>query len=104
MNLQNCADMIFVGLNDSFEQLYQAIRRCWRFGQTKPVNAYMIASELEGAVVKNLEAKELAADKMQLAMAEHMKDLSARALRGHETMKFALHDKQMTTPQWMTAP
>src|SRR6185437_7246855 len=39
MNYQHCADMIFVGVNDSFEQIFQAIRRCWRFGQTKPVNA-----------------------------------------------------------------
>jgi hypothetical protein len=41
MNWQHCSDMVFVGLNDSFEQLYQAIRRCWRFGQTQPVNVYM---------------------------------------------------------------
>jgi hypothetical protein len=36
MNWQHCSDMVFVGLNDSFEQLYQAIRRCWRFGQSRP--------------------------------------------------------------------
>ncbi len=58
LNYQHCADQVFVGLNDSFEQLFQAIRRCWRFGQRKPVNVYLIASELEGAVIANLEAKE----------------------------------------------
>ena len=50
LNWQHCSNMIFVGLSDSYEQLYQAIRRCWRLGQTKPVNVYIITSEAEGAV------------------------------------------------------
>jgi hypothetical protein len=64
LNWQHCHNMAFVGLSDSYEQLYQAIRRCWRFGQTRPVNVYMIAAETEGAVVANLDAKEKAADYM----------------------------------------
>ena len=47
MNWQNCSNMIFVGLSDSYEMLYQAIRRCWRFGQTQPVDVYMVISEQE---------------------------------------------------------
>jgi len=58
LNLQNCANVAFVGLSDSYEQLYQAIRRCWRFGQTRPVNVYLITAETEGAVVKNIARKE----------------------------------------------
>lgn len=58
MNWQHCSNMAFVGLSDSFEQMYQAIRRCWRFGQTKPVDVHVIASEREGAVVANIERKE----------------------------------------------
>ena len=73
MNWQHCADMVFVGLNDSFEQVYQAIRRCWRFGQTRPVNVYMIASELEGAVVANILAKEAAFDAMGAALAAQLR-------------------------------
>lgn len=80
LNFQRCADMVFVGLNDSFEQLFQAVRRCWRFGQTRPVNVYLIASELEGAVVANLEKKEREFEAMGAAMAEHMRDLSRVAL------------------------
>ena len=45
LNLQHCADMAFVGLSDSYEQLYQSIRRCWRFGQTKPVNVLVRRGE-----------------------------------------------------------
>lgn len=58
MNWQHCSKMAFVGLSDSFEQLYQAIRRCWRFGQAKPVDVYIITAKAEGAVVRNIQRKE----------------------------------------------
>lgn len=74
MNFQGCHNMVFCGLNDSFEQLYQAIRRCWRFGQKHQVNVFMIASELEGAVVKNLEEKEAAFDRMSDALAAQVRE------------------------------
>lgn len=101
MNFQRCADMVFVGLNDSFEQLYQAIRRCWRFGQTRPVNVYMIASETEGAVVANLEEKERAAEYMAEQMVEHMRDLTIKALHGEEVRTFVAHTKDMGVPAWL---
>lgn len=82
MNWQHCADTGFVGLNDSFEQIYQAIRRFWRFGQTKPVNVHFIAAETEGAVVANLRRKEADADRMAAAMVMHMADLSSASVRG----------------------
>ena len=82
MNWQHCADTGFVGLNDSFEQVYQAIRRFWRFGQTKPVNVHFIAAETEGAVVANLRRKEADAERMAAAMVAHMADLSAQNVRG----------------------
>lgn len=82
MNWQHCADTGFVGLNDSFEQFYQAVRRFWRFGQNKPVNVHVIASELEGATVNNIKRKEADADRMAAAMVLHMADLSSKAVRG----------------------
>ena len=82
MNWQHCADTGFVGLNDSFEQFYQAIRRFWRFGQSSPVNCHIIASELEGATVANIKRKESDADRMAAAMVMHMADLSSQAVRG----------------------
>lgn len=82
MNWQHCCDTGFVGLNDSFEQFYQAVRRFWRFGQTKPVNAHIIASELEGATVSNIRRKEADADRMAASMVLHMADLSSEAVRG----------------------
>lgn len=101
LNFQVCSDMIFLGLNNSFEQLYQAIRRCWRFGQTREVNVYMIAAETEGAVVANLEAKESAADYMLAQMAEHMKDLTRRSLKGAPAVTHRAHTKIMTVPNWL---
>ncbi len=82
MNWQHCADTGFVGLNDSFEQVFQAIRRFWRFGQAKPVNVHFIAAETEGAVVANLRRKEIDADRMAAAMVMHMADLSRQAVAG----------------------
>ena len=82
LNFQHCADMAYVGLSDSYEQLYQSIRRCWRFGQTKPVNVHIITAETEGAVVSNIKRKEREAEETYNNMIEHMKDLNAAALHG----------------------
>jgi hypothetical protein len=75
INLQNCHKIIFVGLSDSFEQYYQAVRRCWRFGQEYPVDIYIITSEAEGAVKQNIERKQKDAEKMTAEMAKHTKEI-----------------------------
>jgi superfamily II DNA or RNA helicase len=64
LNWQHCARMVFVGLSDSYESYYQAVRRCWRFGQTKPVEVTIIASNREQAVLENVRRKELQAQEM----------------------------------------
>lgn len=58
LNYQHCARMAFVGLGDSFEQYYQAIRRCWRYGQTREVNAHIVLSQLESQIAGNVKRKE----------------------------------------------
>jgi SNF2 family DNA or RNA helicase len=58
MNFQNAARMVFCGLGDSYESYYQAIRRCWRFGQTEPVTAHVVVSTLEQQIVENVRRKE----------------------------------------------
>lgn len=58
MNFQNCHRMAFVGLSDSYEAYYQAIRRCWRFGQQHPVEAHIVVSDLEEQIVSNVRRKE----------------------------------------------
>ena len=64
MNWQQCSKIIFVGLSDSFEAYYQAVRRCWRFGQTKTVDVYIVISDAEGAVKLNIERKQRDAQRM----------------------------------------
>lgn len=80
MNFQNCHNEAFVGLSDSFEQIYQAERRCWRFGQTSPVNVHIITSDGDGPVVRNIERKERDFEKMIDGMVEHMKDEMSKEL------------------------
>ena len=58
VNLQNCAHMAFLGLGDSYETYYQAIRRCYRFGQTRPVDAHIVVSGIESQIVANVRRKE----------------------------------------------
>jgi hypothetical protein len=71
-----------VGLNDSFEQLYQLTRRFWRYGQTEAVDGFFIATDREGPVVQNLERKERDFEASADAMAVHMRDLTVSAIRG----------------------
>lgn len=73
MNWQNCSRVIFVGVTHSYEQYYQATRRVWRFGQQRPVVVHVVTSELEGAVLANLQAKEAAAQEMSAEMVGYMR-------------------------------
>lgn len=61
MNWQHCARMAFVGLGDSYEAYYQCIRRCWRYGQTRPVDVHIVLSALEDQIAVNVRRKEAAA-------------------------------------------
>lgn len=68
MNWQHCANMVFVGLSNSYEQYYQAVRRCYRFGQTRPVNAHIVISEIEQKIVHNVMRKKNDASEMESEM------------------------------------
>lgn len=80
LNWQHCSDMIFVGVNDSYESLYQAIRRCYRFGQNRHVNIHMISTTVETHVMDNLQRKEGIANGMAARMAAHMRELTKKTL------------------------
>jgi len=82
LNWQHCANMAFVGVTDSYESYYQAVRRCWRFGQTKDVNVHVFASKLEGAVVANLKRKESAAKEMASKVATFTKESVRKNITG----------------------
>lgn len=82
LNLQNSCRQLFVGVNDSWEQFYQAVRRSWRFGQTRAVHVHIIAASTEGNVVENLKRKDKEAEKMSEEMAENTQDLTRMNLIG----------------------
>lgn len=74
VNWQVCHNMIFCGLSDSYEMFYQAIRRAWRFGQTKDVNIYIVIGEREQAILNNISRKEQAFIKMTSEMIQLTRD------------------------------
>jgi len=102
MNFQICHNMAFVGLSDSYEQYYQAVRRCWRFGQKKPVNVNIITSDREGAVVKNVMRKEADAVRMQEEMVQHMHLINERNIRGTTRTITEYHAEiKIQLPSWL---
>jgi hypothetical protein len=74
LNWQHSARMAFVGVTDSYEAFYQAVRREWRFGQTRPVHVHIFASKAEGAVVANLKRKEREAGEMAASLSAETRD------------------------------
>lgn len=73
MNWQACSKMVFVGLSHSYEQFYQAVRRCWRFGQSSQVDVHIITSDAERAILDNINDKQSKADDMIAQMVDKMK-------------------------------
>lgn len=84
MNFQHCRSVAFVGVTDSWEAYYQAVRRCYRFGQKRDVHVHIFASEQEGSVVANLKRKEADAKAMADALAAEVIE-SVRAELGCQT-------------------
>lgn len=77
----------------SYEQWYQAVRRCWRFGQTRDVTVDVIATEGGRNVLANLERKSEQADAMFTALVAHMND--ALDIKGHH------YETEIEVPAWL---
>src|SRR5574341_761720 len=102
LNWQHCARIAFVGVTDSFEAYFQAVRRCWRFGQTRPVEVHIFASELEGNVIANLQRKERDANVMAEALAVETRDAVRESVRGSVRHTNAYDPTvEMTVPVWL---
>lgn len=87
MNWQHCHNVVFVGLSDSYEQLYQAVRRVWRHKQEHDVNMHIIIAETEGAVLKNIHRKERNANMMFNEMVKNMCEISQQEIHGEKKME-----------------
>ena len=103
LNWQHCARMAFVGVTDSWEAYYQAVRRCWRYGQKREVHIHVFSSELEGAVVANLARKERDA----ALMARELSEVTAASVRESVTGQVRSTNEyapnvRMGVPAWMS--
>ncbi len=95
LNLQHCAHVTLFP-SHSYEQYYQGIRRCWRFGQKRPVRVDRVATDGEAAVLANLTRKALAADQMFTSLVGHMN----QALRIDSAHLFSSTE---VIPAWLSA-
>lgn len=95
LNLQRCSHVTFFP-SHSYEQYYHGVRRCWRFGQTKPVRVDIVSTEGSKGALKNLQRKAAQADRMFSALVANMND-SIRVERGR-----AFEKKEEGIP-WLSA-
>ena len=93
LNWQHCNRQTFFP-SHSFEQYYQGVRRCWRFGQTRPVTVDIVTSEGEIGVMKNLQRKAAAADKMFSILVAEMQN----ELHIDRTSHF---EERTEVPEWL---
>lgn len=100
LNWQHCHSTGFVGLTDSFEQVYQAVRRFWRFGQKSPVDVHYVTADVEGRVLANIKRKHEAAEKMRRGMIGSMSMLS-RASLGTSPARSHNSEIKFELPEWL---
>jgi superfamily II DNA or RNA helicase len=87
MNWQHCRNQVFVGLGDSYEQYYQAVRRSWRFGQERDVHIHVVIGDAEGDIVANIKRKEQQAADMMEGMVSAMSERTISALGSTERLR-----------------
>ena len=93
LNWQHCSHMTFFP-SHSYEQYYQGVRRCWRFGQKNPVTVDVVTSEGESRVMANLQRKAEQADRMFTELVRFMQDELA-------IVRKDVYTKKMEVPQWL---
>lgn len=100
LNWQHCARTAFVGLNDSWEEFYQALRRFWRFGQKRQVEYHIIAAETEGAVLENIQRKDEEAERMAVEMTKYTQDITRDNLEKTQRTDAAYSRDKKTGEGW----
>ena len=102
MNWQHCHNTAFVGVGNSFEMYYQAIRRFWRFGQQHTVNVHLVYSEAEEAVLRNLMRKQGGASEMTRQMVDLMREFNALGLKAEKRSRTAYAPaRELRVPSWL---
>ena len=101
MNWQHCNRMIFAGLSFSMERLYQAIRRCWRFGQEREVDVHIVTTDAEGQIVKTIETKQQAFAEMQEALRNAIREHQLDSIYGRAELRHTEGTEQVKVPTWL---
>lgn len=102
LNWQFCARMAFVGVTDSYEAYYQAVRRCLRFGQAREVHVHIFTSELEGAVTANLKRKEEDARRMAEELSAETRAIVRSEISGAvRVVNEYRPNRRMEVPSWL---
>jgi hypothetical protein len=98
LNWQHCCRVAFVGMSYSFESTFQAIRRCWRFGQTREVYAHLVCAETEGKVLESFRRKQRQFDELHSEMnaAMRQEQLMAR----YKAAQYQ-HELEIVIPDWL---
>jgi DNA modification methylase len=100
MNFQNCRNMLFFGLTDSWETYYQATRRCWRYGQERPVNVHIALAEPERPIFENILRKEREADRMMSELIENAAQYERAELLALDTPDFEYAEEDEAGDNW----
>ncbi len=100
MNFQNCNNVIFCGLTYSYENYYQALRRLYRFGQTKEVNSYIVLGSTEKVILETIRRKEEQQRQMKNSMNLSVKDIQLLEITGvSKNIEFT--NKNIELPNWL---
>lgn len=101
LNLQRCARMVFVGLSDSYEQYFQAIRRCWRYGQARPVHAYIVLTEPEEVIYANVCRKQREAEATAAELVKHVAAFEKAEIAAVGRREDRPHEQAIRVPSWL---
>jgi hypothetical protein len=102
LNWQHCSKMAFVGVTHSFEGFYQAVRRCYRFGQQRPVTVHVVCAENEIEILRSLERKERDAKQMAAELASVVRESLIASVRGQARQTNPYEPRvAMRVPAWL---
>jgi DNA modification methylase len=100
MNFQNAHNMVFLGLNDSWETYYQCIRREWRYGQTEPVNVHLVIHDVEAEILQNIQRKDAMAKRLIANLIEQVKEYEMGELKIHESLRMDYSTRTERGESW----
>lgn len=101
MNFQHCSRLVFVGINDSYEQYYQAIRRCYRYGQTQPVDVTVVLADEQRPIFDNVISKEREAGRMANNLVEHVAEFAKAEIGEARASEFTYTTDEATGDGWI---